>query len=598
MSMMTRRTVLPFLLALAVLAIAAAMAYQPTPAAAQSGDTLAAPKVTLTSASNCNPENPRTYLVVSYTAVDGASSYEYRVKWGRDDNLGQWRAVPSYAKPGTPWAPKLNRYAQPGENYLVQVRAVGSDGGKGAAGAGRYFHRVGDFPAPAGVTVAYHPDGDNVDYTKARLTWRGNSESGDWFAVQHRAIGEKWQSTSWNQFSQLDDGDASPYFHDVSGLDAQKGYQFRVAGHSPQCEASPWSEVATLRPAPDAPEFLTSVGRGDGNGHLMGVWVEGPYDGVDYHKFRLGDGGAVQVALPAAQQHRFPVEIGRSYSVCASAGNARGESDFTCRDVTAQVSSPIETLQLVPGKRGPGTLVAYWDTVPFVNPTWLAHHPGSTHAPPLYWAALRQVGDEWATETFETRSPSADLEEWIITTVVRRIFHDVYQIGQSGGASFDDLKENTEYEVMVCSAYYGEADRTANRYDCRTATGRTLMNPVRDLRVGFDADEPGRAIVKWQAPEGASQANYVVTLKKRDGGRRVGRERLGADAVSAAFDGLKTGRWYHVDVISVGDDDARSPVRRCYFKQGTAGSQNRAGADMDPDFRSSSSCAISSPAAD
>ena len=543
----------------------------------------------------------RAYLVVSYTAVDGAGSYEYRVKWGRSGNLDKWRAVPSHAKPGQPWSPKLDRYAQPGETYVVQVRAVGSDGGKGDAGAGRYSYKVGDFPAPADVTVAYKQDGDNVDYTKARLTWRGDSESGDWFAVQHRAIGDRWKSSGWNQFSQLD-GDASPYFHDVSGLDARKGYQFRVSGHSPQCEASPWSEVATLRPVPDAPEFLTSVGRADvgradGNSHMMGVWVEGPYDGIEYHKFRLGAGSAVQVTLPAAQQHRFPVEIGQSYSVCVSAGNARGESEFACKSITAQVRSPIETLRLVPNKWVPGTLDAYWDVVPVVNPTWKRQDPGSTHTPPLYLAALRLVGDQWPTETFEVKSPNADSTEWVITTVVQRLFRQAYRDGRSGHASFDGLKENTDYEVMVCSHYYGEADRAADRYDCRTAIARTMMNPVRDLRVGFAADEPGRAIVKWQAPEGASQANYVVTLKKRDGGRRVGRERLGAAAVSAAFDGLKAGRWYHVDVISVGDDDARSPVRRCYFKQGTEGSQNKVGATKNADYLRNS-CAIASPAAD
>ena len=59
MRMTTRRTVLPFLLALAVLAIAAALAYQTTPVAAQSGAALAAPTVALTAAAACNPENPR-----------------------------------------------------------------------------------------------------------------------------------------------------------------------------------------------------------------------------------------------------------------------------------------------------------------------------------------------------------------------------------------------------------------------------------------------------------------------------------------------------------------------------------------------------------
>ena len=57
----------------------------------------------------------------------------------------------------------------------------------------------------------------------------------------------KWKSGGWKQFSQLD-GDESPYFRDVSGLDPAKGYLFRVTGHTASCQPSAWSDAASLWP--------------------------------------------------------------------------------------------------------------------------------------------------------------------------------------------------------------------------------------------------------------------------------------------------------------------------------------------------------------
>lgn len=56
------------------------------------------------------------------------------------------------------------------------------------------------------------------------------------------------------------DDDGSPCYYDASGLNPEKGYEFRVTGHTPQCKASPWSEVAVLWLAPDPPAFSASVG--------------------------------------------------------------------------------------------------------------------------------------------------------------------------------------------------------------------------------------------------------------------------------------------------------------------------------------------------
>lgn len=555
----TKRIILPFLLTLAVLALAAASMYQPAPAGAQSGDALAAPKVTLTGAAACT-DNPRTYLATTYTSVDGASSYEYRMKWGRAAKWTGWTPVPDTASPGSPWAPSLRpeHLAQPGEDYAMKVRAVAGDGSKGAAGTARYSHVGGSRAVPTDVAVAYAQDGGNVDYTRARLTWRGEPESGGWFSIQRQTIGEKgWQSGSWRQFSTVA-GRTLTYYHDISGLDAQKGYRFRLLGHTASCQPSAWSEIATLWPVPDAPDFLTSVGRDNGDGHQMGVWVEAPYDRVDYHKFRIGgaDAEAVKVPLPAAQQHSFPVSIGTSYNVCVAAGSARGESEFACRTVAAQISSPIVNLRLVPSEQMSGSLDVRWELIPVVNPNW-DHDPdpnvgpaGTTHDYPWYRVALREAG------TGDGQWPNAQ-------TTFKRKFRE----GQDIVVDLTNLKGNTEYEVAVQTSYYGESGYVK-------ATGRTLMNPVRGLTVGFVEDDPDRAVISWQAPQDSSQEGYVVTLRRPFKNRLVEGKELGAAAVSTNFDGLKKGRWYHVNVKAVGDDDVRSAVRRCYFKHGVADSQN------------------------
>ena len=78
--------------------------------------------------------------------------------------------MPNDVKPGQPWSPNNGRYLTPGEVYAVQVRALNSDGGEGDVGAGRFSYEPGDASAPADVSVAYTPNGDSVDYTRARLT--------------------------------------------------------------------------------------------------------------------------------------------------------------------------------------------------------------------------------------------------------------------------------------------------------------------------------------------------------------------------------------------------------------------------------------------
>ena len=555
MSVMTKRTIRPLLL---VLPLLAALAYgSSAPAAAQGGETLAAPTVALTAASACNPENPRTWLFASYTAVEGADAYQYRVKWGRSGSLGRWNNLPR--QPGQYWPVHLNRYIEPGEVYAVQIRAVAEDGSSGAVGVERYSYSIGEFPAPTAVTVSYATDDEGeTDYSQARLTWRGDARSGGWFAVQQRAIGKKWQSGPWLRASTVDDTAGSPYYHDVIGLNVGRGYEFRVTGHTPQCQASPWSEVATLWPAPDPPTFEASVGRGGNgkNGAMLGVWITDPQEGTDHHTFRVGDADPVKMAAPK-MQHRVDAQMGSEIELCVSAGNERGESAASCRPIVIRPDSPFVDLRMEPSDQIPGSLEVYWNLKPVINPTFYADDESSTHSPPSYRVALRRVGvgpDRW---------PNADT-----------VFRTVYREGQENGVDFDGLEGNRDYEVAVQSNYYGE---TTFRY----AQATTHMFPPRNLAVGFDEEDDGRVVVSWGPPRGGEQTGYTAVLRETYGGKRVGIKRPGREAVSAAFDGLKSGRWYHVTMRAVGLGNVRSTATVCYFKHGVAGSQNRAGANTN-----------------
>ena len=203
------------------------------------------------------------------------------------------------------------------------------------------------------------------------------------------------------------------------------------------------------------------------------------------------------------------------------------------------------------------TLDVYWQLKPVINPTWYDDDEGSTHSPPDYLIAVREVGvglDEWS---------NADTE-----------FQTVYQPGREGGKAPDGLKGNTEYEVAVKNGYYGESGY-------RIGSARTQMSPARDVVVGFESGDGVRAVVSWQASQDGSQKGYKVVLRQVHGNKRVGDDRVGADAVSASFSELEDGRWYVVRVRAVGDGNHRSAARSCYFQHGVAESPNTVGAGID-----------------
>ena len=255
MSTTFKISALPVLLAvLALLVWQAGLVFADDPGAEETPGALSAPTVTLTAASACNPENPRTYLVASHTTVAGADSYEYQVKWERNGSFDEWQSARGEAG-GRPWAVSTTRFIAPGETYAVQVRAVDDEDNKGEVGKAQYTYPLGDFPAPDQVAVAYTDEGR----TKARLTWQGDARSAGWFAVQQRAVGQKWRSGPLQKASRVGDED-SLYYHDVSGIDPGRGYQFRVTGHTGQCQAGSWSDTVSLWPV------LAGSGSGSGSG--------------------------------------------------------------------------------------------------------------------------------------------------------------------------------------------------------------------------------------------------------------------------------------------------------------------------------------------
>ncbi len=204
-------------------------------------------------------------------------------------------------------------------------------------------------------------------------------------------MGGKWRSEGWKQAAKVDaDEESSAYYRDFADLHVTKGSEFRVTGHPPQCEASPWSAVAALEPAPDPPTFGTSVGM-TADGSMLGVWITDPQESAEHHLFRLGDGEAVRMEKPV-MRHQFPVKAGQSYELCVAAGNARGNSEATCETVVATPESPFATLRLEPSDQLPGTLDLFWTLVPVINPTWFDDDLGSIHTKPVYRVAIREVG--------------------------------------------------------------------------------------------------------------------------------------------------------------------------------------------------------------
>ncbi len=61
------------------------------------------------------------------------------------------------------------------------------------------------------------------------------------------------------------------------------------------------------------------------------------------------------------------------------------------------------------------------------------------------------------------------------------------------------------------------------------------MSPVRDLVVGLDDEDAGRAVVNWQAPVDGNQTGYAVMLRETHDNERVSLRRPKSDATQLAL---------------------------------------------------------------
>ena len=359
MSMMTKRTVLPLLVALPLLLAAAVwwqhggLVWADDPEEGQEAHEHAdydAPAVTLAAQSVCNSSTNRTLILARYQSTGGAAGYQQQVAWGHDPNLSSddrpWGPVVSNTRTGNrPWPLRLNQEPEVGKAYSLRVRALDADGNHGPWGEATYEYSEGTAAAPVGVAVS-DVDGD---YSRAVLSWRDGSDgagNGFWFKVQRRVSGgghDGWQESRWTKVEQRGSGEEKSYRYTVTGLDPAQAHDFRVAGQKRDCGATMWSDVVSLTPPapPPAPDYTVTVDYGDGVVALVVTPSNAPAGVTSYtlrHRVKGSDADYVEVSADpddAADGIEVSgVSHGETYRVGLRASNQVGDGEYAYRDVT------------------------------------------------------------------------------------------------------------------------------------------------------------------------------------------------------------------------------------------------------------------------
>ncbi len=360
MSMMTKRTILPLLVALPLLMAAAAVWWQQggpvwadDPEEGQEAHEHAdydAPAVTLAAQSVCNSRTNRTVVLARYQSTGGAAGYQQQVAWGHDPNLSSydrpWGPVVANTKTGNrPWPVRLNQEPEVGRAYSLRVRVLDEDGNHGPWGEATYEYSEGTAAAPAGVAVT---DADG-DFSRAVLTWKDGSAgagNGFWFKVQRRVSGggdDGWQESRWTKVEQRGSGDDKAYRHTVAGLDPAQAHDFRVAGQKRDCGATKWSDVVSLTPPapPPAPDYTVAVDYGDGVVVLVATPSNAPAGITGYTlRHRVKGSGVDYVEVSADPDDAAggievsAVSYGETYRVDLRASNQVGDGEYAYRDVT------------------------------------------------------------------------------------------------------------------------------------------------------------------------------------------------------------------------------------------------------------------------
>ena len=358
MSMMTTRTVLPFLLALALLLAAGAWWWQAGPTWAdgpQDGDeahqhaAYNAPTVTIKPHHACNLSNNVVYVLASFQNV-GAASYQQQVAWGHDANMSgddiPWGAVHRSNRPAGSLGPlSMDRSRQPevGKGYSLRVRGVDADGNHGPWGEGTYVYSEGTAAPPVSVTVAA-VDGD---YSRARLRWKDGSDgaiNGFGFKIQKRPSGSaEWVESRWKVVRErVVDGDRA-YDHVVAGLNPAVSHRFRVAAQAKDCTPTGWSQAVTLSPPapPVAPDYTATVNYGTDSPSLVVTPQNVPDSVASYSLvYRVKDSGNEFTEITATRSKALSgisvsgLSHGTTYRVGLRATNAVGNGEYAYRDVT------------------------------------------------------------------------------------------------------------------------------------------------------------------------------------------------------------------------------------------------------------------------
>ncbi len=361
MSMMTRRTVLPLLLAVALTLAAGAWWWHAGPTWADGPEegeeahqhaAYEAPTVTIKPHHACNISANVVYVLVSYQNV-GAARYQQQIAWGHDATLSgddiPWGGVHRSPKPaGSLRALTTDRSKQPevGKGYSLRVRGVDADGNHGPWGEGTYVYSEGTAAPPAPVTVSA-VDGD---YSRARLRWKDASDgaiNGFGFKIQKRPSGsDDWVESRWTVVRErVVDGDRA-YDHVVTGLDAAVSHRFRVAAQAKDCTPTGWSQEVTLSPPapPAAPDYTATLNYGTSSPSLVVTPVNAPESVTSYtvaHRVKDSSDAFTETTVSKSDAVSGITVSGLSHGITYRVGlratNAVGDGEYSYRDVTVSV---------------------------------------------------------------------------------------------------------------------------------------------------------------------------------------------------------------------------------------------------------------------
>ena len=388
MSMMKRRAALPFLLAVAVLALVVALAYwQAAPASAQEdeSDKPAAPEnlmvtTRLSAPPYYVPETeyryttrgwerytvpgktrlvcPRSVVFAQWDRVPGEGTVTYVRHYRRtDSDLGEnvWTEWGSgvLGPAARPAGAILNIVR--GETYEVRVAAV-VGGVQGEYAYGKTDTHVDEIKAPTKLSAKPLADSPG----RVELSWENPGGS----ATALVGVRKSGQS-AWNEGTRrIADPDAPLVL--VSGLDYDTKYEFRVIHVNQECKFSEPSGVASADVAgvspPGLPEYTATVSYGAGGPSMVVTPQNAPAGVTSYTLvYRVKDSGDEFTEVAATRSNALSgvtvggLSHGATYRVGLRATNANGDGEYSYRDVTVTALAEPPAFTVTPVYAESGT---------------------------------------------------------------------------------------------------------------------------------------------------------------------------------------------------------------------------------------------------